>query len=204
MAELPRLVLIADGFTEESVAVRAAQAVGGGVRWVHLRDHGADAAVFRAGARRLAMRLRGAAPDALLSVNTRLSVAQDVGTGLHLGVRGPAVAAARRALGPEGLLGFSAHSVGKAQAAAEAGADYLFFSPVFATTSKPGHPGAGLEVLRNLCASVPVPVFALGGVTPARARSCLDAGARGVAVLSGILHAGDPKAAAQTYVDVFL
>lgn len=203
MAKLSRLVLIADRFTEECMAARAAQAVEGGVRWVHLRDQEADAVAFRAAARRIATRLRAAAPDVLLSVNTRLGVAQEVGAGLHLGARGPTVAAARRALGAEALIGFSAHSLGEAQAAAEAGADYLFFSPVFPTTSKPGHPGAGRAALRKLCAAVPVPVFALGGITPARAGPCLDAGAQGVAVLSGLLHAEDPTAAAQAYADAF-
>lgn len=196
---LPRLALIADGFTDEAVGARAVAAVKAGVRWVHLRDHAVEAAAFGAAARRLAGRLRTA--GALVSVSARLEVAQGLGAGLHGGRRGPAVVEARQVLGAGVPIGFSAHDVSEGEGAARAGADYLFFSPVFPTASKPRHPGTGVEALASFCAALPqVPVFALGGVTPERARACLDAGAYGVAVLSGVLHASDPQKAAHRYL----
>ncbi|MEL6772522.1 MAG: thiamine phosphate synthase [Bacteroidota bacterium] len=200
-ANLPRLALIADRFTEPSYAHAAVEAVRGGVRWVHLRDHVASPSAFASAARRLTERLRGAAPDVRLSVNTRVDVARALGLDVHVGTRGPAVVDARAML-PDATVGYSAHSLDETQQAQANGAAYVFFSPIFPTASKPGHPGAGLDALRAVCQAVAVPVVALGGVTPATAPACLDAGAHGIAVLSGILHAADPAAAAHAYASL--
>ena len=199
---LPRLVFIADGFTQTALAVRAEIAVRAGVRWVHLRDHAASEDDFKVMACTLASRLRRAQPDVRVSVNARLTVAERLRIGLHTGAAGPGVGAARRALGEKALVGFSAHSVEEGQRALAAGADYLLFSPIFPTTSKPGQPGVRVRALEAFCEAVaPAPVFALGGITPARVAACLDAGAYGVAVLSGILAAEDPAAATRAYLD---
>lgn len=200
---LPRLVLIADGFTSPTRAAAAAEAVRGGVRWVHLRDHEADEAAFGRAAAALADRLRAMSPDVRISANTRLDVAQALGLDAHVGVRGPSVAGARAA-SPEAVLGTSAHSMEAALQAKADGADYLFFSPIFPTSSKPGHPGVGLSALQTVCDAVTLPVYALGGVVPASVPACLDAGAHGIAVLSGILNAADPATRARTYLHALL
>jgi thiamine-phosphate pyrophosphorylase len=196
---LPRLVLIAEGFTRREVADRVVMAMEAGVTWVHLRDHEAGGELFERAARELAGLL---SDDVLLSVNARLPVATALGTGFHTGARGPGVSEARAAIGAGLPVGYSAHTIEEGRAAAAAGADYLFFSPVYPTSSKPGHPGAGLDALRDFCGSVPdLPVFALGGVTPDRVAECVDAGAHGVAVLSGILAAPNIAAAVIRYLD---
>lgn len=194
---LSRLVLIADRFTDQRIAARAEGAVAAGVPWVHLRDHDAAPADFRAMAERLAAALR---PEARVTVNARLEVAQSLSADFHTGARGLRIEDARAALGSHAQIGYSAHMLDEARAAFEAGADYILFSPVFPTSSKPGHPGAGLDALRACCIATPGPVFALGGVMPERVAACLDAGAHGVAVLSGILRADDPGAAAEVYL----
>ncbi len=180
---------------------RALEAVEAGVAWVQLRDHEASSERFGREAERFVAALRERRPGVAISVNTRADVAHRLGAGLHVGRRGPAVAEAR-ALRPDTPLSAAAHSVEEAVAAARAGADAVLFSPVFATSSKPGRPGAGLDALAACCAAVPgTPVLALGGVTPARVAGCLAAGAHGVVVLSGILHASDPAAALRRYLD---
>lgn len=80
------------------------------------------------------------------------------------------------------------------EAAGENGVDYVFVSPVFPTTSKPGY-GPALDVagLEAICAASQVPVYALGGITPANARACLAAGAAGVAVMGAVMAATDPE-----------
>ncbi len=197
---LPRLVLVADGFTEAAVQRRAVEAVRAARLWLHLRDHDAPDEAFAREAASLAERVRAARPGTPVSVNTRAEVARRLGLGLHVGVRGPAVTEARRQR-PEALLSYSAHTPGEAAAAAEQGADAVFFSPVFPTGSKPGHPGVGLGALAACCRAVPgTPVFALGGVTPERARACREAGAYGVAVVSGLLRAERPADAAARYL----
>lgn len=197
----PRLVLIADRFTDPARAERTVAAVRAGVRWVHLRDHQATRERFAEAARRLVRRLRAARPNVDVSVNTQLDVAASLGIHVHLGTRGPSVEAARQRLGRDRLVGYSAHALDEAQEERLAAADYFFFSPVYPTSSKPGHPGVGLAALAAFCeAARPRPVFALGGVTPARVADCRAAGAYGVAVLSGILTAESVEEATRVYL----
>jgi thiamine monophosphate synthase len=71
-----------------------------------------------------------------------------------------------------------------------ADADYLLFGTVFATESKPGQQAAGLDALSRAVARNSRPVLAIGGVTPARAAACVDAGASGVAAIGAFLPPG--------------
>lgn len=196
-----RLVLIADGFTDPARADCAVAAVRAGVRWVHLRDHGAAPEQFEAQARELRKRLRDVDGRVELSVNAQLDVAALLGTHFHTGRRGPDLAEARAQLGGDAVLGYSAHEALEAESERTQVADYFFFSPVFPTPTKPDHPGAGISALRSFCdAAHPTPVFALGGITPERIVECRQAGAHGVAVCSGIMSAEAPGAAARAYL----
>jgi len=143
------------------------------------------------------LKLRGAR----LFVNDREDVARAVGAaGVHLPESGLPVGAARRALGPGGLVGVSTHSLDGARRAEDAGADFVAFGPVFFTPSKAAYgPPVGLEGLEAVARGIALPVFAIGGVQPGRVRSCLDAGARGVAVISAVLSAPEPGAAVRAF-----
>jgi thiamine-phosphate pyrophosphorylase len=197
----PRLALIADGFMDGTRADRAVEAVKAGVRWVHLRDHDAGPAAFASAARALASRLHSATPDVTVTINSHLDVADALELGVHVGGRGPSVAEARKGLGADALVGYSAHERGEAEEGRTRAADYYFFSPVFPTSSKPNQPPTGVGPLRAFCqTAAPVPVLALGGVTPERVPVCRRAGARGVAVLSGIMNVEAPRAAARAYL----
>jgi thiamine-phosphate pyrophosphorylase len=90
------------------------------------------------------------------------------------------------------LVGRSCHWHEELERAAAEGCDYATLSPIFTSTSKPGYgPALGLDALRD----APLPVYALGGVDPSRARSCMDAGAIGVAVMGHVMRADDPAVA---------
>lgn len=104
--------------------------------------------------------------------------------------------AGEEAPGDGAWFGGSAHTIEEGLAAARLGARYVTFSPIFPTASKPGHPGVGLGVLRAFCEAVPLPVFALGGIDPANAASCIAAGARGLASISLFSSAPDLHALA--------
>jgi thiamine-phosphate pyrophosphorylase len=95
-----------------------------------------------------------------------------------------------RARFPKLLIGASTHDAESVRAAADAGADFVCFGPVFATASKK-HMGKpqGLEALADACKATTVPVFAIGGITPENARTCLDAGAHGVAAVGAVMTA---------------
>lgn len=200
---LPRLILIADRFTDPTVVERSVELVEAGVRWVQLRDHDADEDRFRAAAESLSTRLRevGGA-DLQLSINRRVEVAVDLDTGCHLPAWSEDPAGARRALAPGRPFGVSAHDRGEIESACSAEAEYVTVSPVYPTESKPDEPPAGLDALGAAVeAAAPIPVFALGGVTPDRVAPCRAAGAYGVAVLSGLLRAELPRRAARRYLD---
>lgn len=197
----PRLALIADGFTDAARADRTVTAVEAGVRWVHLRDHDAAPEAFLDAARSLVSRLRDANEAVTVTVNSRIDVAEELNLGLHVGWRGPTVPEARDVLGPDALIGYSAHEHVEAEGDRTQGVDYYFFSPVFPTSSKPEQPPTGIGPLRAFCqTAAPTPVLALGGLTPERVSVCRKAGARGVAVLSGIMDVDTPRAAARAYL----
>ena len=104
-----------------------------------------------------------------------------------------------RAQFPKLLIGASTHSVDGVRNAAESGADFLTFGPVFATGKK-GRP-QGLDALREACNAAAIPVFAIGGVTPENARSCLDAGAHGVAVVGAVMGATSARSAVRAFAE---
>lgn len=135
-------------------------------------------------------------PGTRLLINDRLDVALAAGAdGVHLGENSLPPAVARRLLGPEKIMGVSVHSVTAAREAEKAGADYLLFGHIFPTASKEGIPPRGVGSLREVVASVGIPIIALGGINTANARQCLAAGVRGVAVMSAVMAAPDPARA---------
>ena len=203
---VPRLLLVADAFssgrdemTAPDVRRRAAEIVEAGVRFVMLRDHAAEPSAFARDAETLARSLRAADPGVRLVVNTRLDVALAIGAGVHVGRRGPGVVEA--VASGVASVGFSAHSATQARAAAKAGAAYVTFSPVFATRTHPETVPSGLDPLGLAARTAGVPVLALGGLTPPRARLARMVGAHGVAVLSGLLFAWDAARTARAFLD---
>lgn len=97
--------------------------------------------------------------------------------------------------------GVSIHSAEEAKQRELEGADYVMFGHIFATNSKVGVPPRGLEPLRDVAAQVSIPIIAIGGMRPERVSSVLEAGASGIAVMSGIWEAEDPLAAVKAYAN---
>ena len=97
------------------------------------------------------------------------------------------------------MIGCSVHSVAGAKKASDEGADYLLAGTIFASQSHPEVVPRGWILLAEIVAVVDLPLLAIGGVTPKNLGLCLDAGAVGVAVLSPIMQASDPRAVAQVY-----
>ncbi|HEX8299767.1 MAG TPA: thiamine phosphate synthase [Rubricoccaceae bacterium] len=205
-ASLPRLLLVADGFASgrkemdaPAIAARSRALVEAGVPFVMLRDHAASDASFAAAADALARDLRAANPGVRLVINSRPDIALALGAGLHVGRHGPLVSEAV-ALGTA-FVGYSAHSATQVRTAALAGAAYATLSPVFETASHPDTPPLGLGPLRLASGAAGIPVFALGGLTPPRAREARAAGAHGVAVLSQLLFGWNAPRTARAFLD---
>jgi thiamine-phosphate pyrophosphorylase len=90
--------------------------------------------------------------------------------------------AARESHRSEPIIGVSCHSASDATRAATNGANFAVLGPVFEKKDASGSLPAGLETLREACRA-DIPVLALGGITLNNARSCLDAGAAGIAAI---------------------
>lgn len=124
-------------------------------------------------------------------------VAETGAAGFHGGQSDLPLSQARIAAGSNSLAGCSTHSLAQAQAAYELGAHYIGFGPLFATPTKLGRPAIGLESIREVHRRVPIPIFCIGGIKRENLRSVLEAGARRVAIVSGILQAEDIPAYCQ-------
>lgn len=170
----------------------AAAAIEGGATTVQLRAPELSDEELLPIASRLAARCRDA--GVLFVVNDRVEVARSSGAdGAHVG-QGDDPAGARQRLGPRPLLGISVRSVDEAGAANDAGADYLGVT-VWATATKAEAVPLGIEGLRAVVATSPLPVVGIGGIGPSNAGAVLAAGAAGVAVISAVASAPDPTAA---------
>lgn len=192
-----RLVLVTDGRGDAArieAIVRAA--LDGGARCVQLREPHWSARMLLQAAERLHPLLDEA--GGLLLVNDRLDVAAaGAAHGAQIGHRSLPPDLARRVLGPEPVLGYSAHDQGELDLAAAAGCDFALLSPVWPTTSKPGMPHLGEPRAVVLTAAARLPVVWLGGVTPVHAARIADLPPdrrpAGIAVRSAIMDAADPR-----------
>ncbi|MFE9189723.1 thiamine phosphate synthase [Micromonospora sp. NPDC007208] len=136
-------------------------------------------------------------------VNDRLHVALAAGVaGGHVGADDLPVDAARRVLGPTGVLGATARAPGPAREAVAAGASYLGVGPCHTTSTKTGLPDPiGPAGVRAVVDAVGVPVIAIGGVTAARVPALRAAGAYGVAVVGAVSAAADPALATAELIE---
>ena len=191
------LVAITDGAERgtDEIVQRALACVRGGATMVQLRLKDADVRTQVEVARALVAALPEGIP---LIVNDRADLAIASGAaGVHVGPEDLPVAAVRRILGPDRIIG---RSVGTDAEALEAsGADYVGIGPVYATASKDDAGNAigvgELERLAMLCAR---PAVGVGGIDASNAAAVITGGARGVAVIRALFSASDPEAAARS------
>lgn len=166
-------------------------AAAAGARLFQYRD---KAAPMRE-AYRQALRLREASGEvgACLIINDRCDLALAVGAdGVHVGQRDLSCGHAKRLLSAGKIVGVSTHRTAEVEDATRAGADYIGFGPIFETGSKPDRaPLVGLEGLRDARMRTPLPIFAIGGITPATAQAVRQAGADGIAVIGAVARAED-------------
>jgi thiamine-phosphate pyrophosphorylase len=141
--------------------------------------------------------------DAQLFINDRIDVALAVdAAGVQLGKTSIPVETSRLLLGPRKLIGYSAHSLEESRIAQQSGADFLLFGPVYFTLSKaPYGAPQGLEALKKIVEKVALPVYAIGGIKTDSIIDVRRTGVKGVALISAIIGADDPKGAAASMVE---
>lgn len=189
--------------TDESLALGrpveqvVCAAAGGGVTVVQLRDKQSSTRAFLD----LTAKIRPVlhSRNIPLVINDRLDWAMACGAdGVHFGQDDLPCRDARRIAGPDLVIGVSVGSPEEARAAEREGADYVAASPVWSTPTKPdAPPPVGLDGLRAIRAATRLPVVAIGGIHAGNAADVIRAGASGVAVVSAIMSAPDPAAAAR-------
>ena len=181
-----------------------ADALEGGIDVVQLRDKGQSARERYQTGRRLREQTNTAGVP--LVVNDRIDLARAIeADGVHLGQSDLPVEVAREQLGASAIVGVSASTVAEATAAEAAGADYLGVGAVYGTTSKAvpdEENGIGTERIEAIARAVDIPVIGIGGIDATNAAAVVDAGATGVAVISAITAADDPRAATATLREV--
>jgi thiamine-phosphate pyrophosphorylase len=196
---LPRLMLVTQRERMQPDFLLALEAaLRGGARLIQLREKELPDDELRA----LAQRAQNLCEKygATLLINSAPNIAQKIGAGLHW-PESELESGGWRLEANHGLLcGISTHSLQSARRAAEQGADYIVFGSVFETQSHPGAAPAGLERLREVCAAVPIPVFAIGGITAQSAKECFAAGAHGIAVIGAAWDAEDVESAVRALI----
>ncbi len=177
------------------------RALEGGVRAVQLREKdlgGRELFVLAEKTKRLCERYQ-----ANLFVNDRVDVALGVDAeGVHLGGDSMPVRAARELLGAEKLIGVSTHSINEAREAEQEKADFIIFGPVYFTASKAayGEP-QGLGRLKKVVEKISLPVYAIGGVKVGNIAEVKETGVCGIALISAVLSASDPRAATRRILE---
>lgn len=174
------------------------EAVLGGATMVQIRDKCSPAKIIIKAGRRIHPFLKER--DVPLLINDRADIAYVLSAeGVHLGQSDLSIQEARSLLGPEAILGISLENMDQLEAAADA--NYVAASPVFPSSTKKTLHAWGLDGLHALRQKVSLPLIAIGGIRDNHFPSLIKAGADGVAVVSAIAEAPDPRAAASRLID---
>lgn len=130
--------------------------------------------------------------DALLIINDHVDVALAAGAdGVHLGQEDLPIGAARK-IAPELIIGASSHNLSEALKAEQDGADYVNIGPIFPTKTKANAVRfLGPEAIAEIGPQLTVPFTTMGGIHPSNIGRVLEAGARRVALITGITRAAD-------------
>lgn len=173
-----------------------AEALRGGATMVQLREKSLGSADFLAEAREIVPLARRAGVPLIINddVETALACGAD---GVHVGQQDMELKAARARLGPDKIIGVSAHTVDEAVRAEADGADYLGVGAVFHTGTKLNAAPLSFETLKSITSAVSIPCVAIGGITAENLPSLRGSGVSGAAVVSAVFAANDIESAAR-------
>ena len=181
---------------EDALMDQIAAAIDGGAGIVQLREKHLDHDAFLKEAQRFVALCRE--KGVISIINDAVDISAAVGAdGVHVGQSDLAAGRAREVLGPDKLIGVSAHSVEEALAAQAAGADYLGVGAAFVTGTKADAAPISRDTIRAITAAVDIPVVAIGGISRDNITELAGCGLDGVAVVSALFAQKDVKAAAK-------
>ena len=181
---------------DKTLAQQVEESLKGGSTMVQLREKHLDRETFKTEALELKELCRRYSVPLIINDNVELTL--EIGAdGVHVGQEDLEAGRARALLGPDKILGVSAHSVEEALRAQEAGADYLGAGAVFPTDTKDDVSVLPYERLKDICAAVDIPVVAIGGIGTHNILRLSGSGVAGVAVVSAIYAQPDVERAAR-------
>lgn len=190
--EMMRLYAVTDRawIGKQSLAEQVESALRGGVTCVQLREKELDEERFLREAEEIFTLCKRYRVPFFINDNVALALRCHA-DGVHVGQDDMDVAAVRRLVGQEMMIGVSVHTVEEARAAAEGGADYLGVGAMFATSTKTDASLVTKETLRAICDAVSIPMVAIGGISKANLLELAGTGVDGVALVSAIFSAAD-------------
>ena len=202
--ELSRLYAITDrNLIQSSLGEDIAAAVKGGAGLIQLREKNVTEDEYIAYAREALTVCRSL--GARLIINDSVAVCAAAGAdGVHLGQGDADPKEARRILGGNAIIGVTAKTAEQAQRAEADGADYLGSGAVFGTSTKADAVKMDIETLREIAATVSIPVYAIGGINAENISQLRGSGIYGAAVVSGIFKGDIEKNAVRLKEEVEL
>lgn len=195
LADRDLYLLLTESLCSRPIIETTIEAIEGGVRIVQLREK----SMSRHKLLDLARELREvtASRDVLLIINDHIDIAELCqADGVHLGQEDVSPADARKILGAEAIVGISTHCRQQAADAALLGADYIGVGPIFPTETKAHRSAVGTDYIQTAQEASELPGFAIGSVSSLTIAEVIAAGARRIAVCTGIIARDDPRAAA--------
>ena len=181
---------------EDALMAQVEAAIDGGAAIVQLREKHLDEAEFLAEAERFVALCRRRGVISIINDNVEIA-ARTGADGVHVGQEDLEAGRARALLGPDRIIGVSAHNVEEALAAQAAGADYLGTGAAFVTGTKTDAKPISRDTIRAVTAAVDIPVVAIGGISRDNVLELAGCGLDGVAVVSALFAQKDVKAAAE-------
>ena len=180
----------------ESLYSQVEKSLKGGATFMQLREKNLDDETFYQEAVELkALCARYHVPF-VINDNVDIALRMDA-DGVHVGQSDMEAGDVRSKLGPDKIIGVSAHNAEEARAAQAAGADYLGVGAAFVTGTKTDAKPISRDTIRAVTAAVDIPVVAIGGISHDNVLELAGCGLDGVAVVSALFAQPDVKAAAE-------
>lgn len=195
--ELLRLYAVTDRswLNGRTLAEQVSEAIDGGATIIQLREKTLSEQDFLEEAKVIANICHSKNVPLIINDNVEIALLSGA-DGVHVGQDDLACEKARAILGPDKIIGVSAHNPEEALLAYKQGADYLGCGAVFGSSTKTNVHPITAEILQAVTASVPIPVVAIGGITCENINQLNGCGLAGAAVISAIFAQPNIKAAA--------
>ena len=170
----------------ETLESQVEKALKGGATFVQLREKELDEEMFLEEAKKIKKLCAEYHVPFVINDNVDIALKVDA-DGVHVGQSDIPAHTARELLGPDKIIGVSAYNKELAVEAQKEGADYLGVGDVFGTSTKAGTHHVEIDILREICNAVKIPVVAIGGVNQSNVAKLADTGVSGAAVISAII-----------------